>query len=217
MQVPQKTAALIWMSGKEIKEQWALTGTVISIGRRDDNDVVVDDRSVSRHHAQIRRTGELHVVQDLDSRNGTSINGQRIAAPAALRDGDELQLGSAVRLLFVDSAPQARAPVPAAAGGLKLESEKRRVHVCGALLTPPLSRAQFTLLALLAEQPGRVCSRSEIISAVWPDDEAEGISDAAIDALLRRTRLRLLELDPDHNYIVTVRGHGFLLENTPQP
>jgi DNA-binding response OmpR family regulator len=51
-----------------------------------------------------------------------------------------------------------------------------------------------------------------VIAAVWPDDQADGISDEAIDALVRRIRLRLREVDPDREYVVTVRGYGFKLE-----
>ncbi len=68
------------------------------------------------------------------------------------------------------------------------------------------------LLTLLDDQPGRVYSRDEVITVLWPEDSAEGISDEAIDALVRRIRLRLRELDPDHDYIVTVRGYGFKLQ-----
>ena len=75
-----------------------------------------------------------------------------------------------------------------------------------------LSMAQYDFLALLAEEPGRVYSRQEIIAAVWPDAEPEGVSDDAIDALVRRLRHRLAELDPDYEYIVTVRGYGFRLD-----
>jgi DNA-binding response OmpR family regulator len=51
-----------------------------------------------------------------------------------------------------------------------------------------------------------------VIATVWPDDQSEGVSDEAIDALVRRIRLRLRKLDPGHDYIVTVRGYGFKLE-----
>jgi DNA-binding response OmpR family regulator len=95
---------------------------------------------------------------------------------------------------------------------LALDAETRQVQVGGCLLSPPLSHAQFMFLALLAEDPGRVYSRDEVIATIWPEDEAEGISDEAIDALVRRIRLRLRELDLDHEYIVTVRGYGFKLE-----
>jgi DNA-binding response OmpR family regulator len=48
---------------------------------------------------------------------------------------------------------------------------------------------------------------------VWPEEERMGISEQAIDALVRRLRDRISAVDPDHAYIVTVRGHGFRLEN----
>ncbi|HIP86892.1 MAG TPA: winged helix family transcriptional regulator, partial [Anaerolineales bacterium] len=59
----------------------------------------------------------------------------------------------------------------------------------------------------------RVVTREEIVAAVWPEEAKAGITEQAIDALVRRLRERLASLDPDHNYIVTVRGHGFRLEN----
>ena len=77
------------------------------------------------------------------------------------------------------------------------------------MLDPPLSPAQFTLLALLNSQPGRVFSRDEIIERVWTQESAEGVSDEAIDALVRRIRLRIREVDPEKDYIETVRGYGF--------
>ena len=55
-------------------------------------------------------------------------------------------------------------------------------------------------------------TRDSIVETVWPGTEGIGVSEQAIDALVRRLRDRLAELD-DFNYIVTVRGHGFRLEN----
>jgi DNA-binding response OmpR family regulator len=49
------------------------------------------------------------------------------------------------------------------------------------------------------------------VAAVWPDALEEGVSEQAIDALVRRLRDRLAELDKDHEYVATVRGHGFRL------
>ena len=94
-------------------------------------------------------------------------------------------------------ARRRRCPARPQAPGLELDLAARQVSVRGRLLDPPLSHAQFTFLALLAEEPGRVYSRDEVIAAVWPDDDAEGISDEAIDALVRRIRLRLREIDPE--------------------
>ena len=69
------------------------------LGREDDADVVIDDTSVSRHHAVITICGEDAVIEDLESKNGTFVGSQRIEAPAGLRDGDRITLGSA-RLTF---------------------------------------------------------------------------------------------------------------------
>jgi DNA-binding response OmpR family regulator len=78
-------------------------------------------------------------------------------------------------------------------------------------LQPPLSLAQYRLLELLADASGRVVSREEVVATVWPEAIEEGVSEQAIDALVRRLRDRLAELDPEHEYVMTVRGHGFRL------
>jgi DNA-binding response OmpR family regulator len=212
MSEQKETALLLWLDGTEIKGRWPLSKTVTSIGRWADNDIVIDDRWVSRHHARIRREGEQYTVEDLDSKNGTIVNGRRIGAPIALLDGDEIQVTPLVSLTFVGYASTAPLPGEMEGPGLDFDRLAHQVMVGGRLLDPPLSHAQFTLLALLAKEPGRVYSRDEVIAAVWPEVQAEGVSDEAIDALVRRIRLRLRELDPDREYIVTVRGYGFKLE-----
>jgi DNA-binding response OmpR family regulator len=63
----------------------------------------------------------------------------------------------------------------------------------------------------LQQKLGRVYSRDEIVAAVWPRDALAGVSDETIDALVGRLRRRIAALDPEHRYIVTVRGHGFKL------
>jgi DNA-binding response OmpR family regulator len=59
----------------------------------------------------------------------------------------------------------------------------------------------------------RVCTRDEVVNTVWPEAMGEGVSEQAIDALVRRLRDRLAEVDPEWQYVVTVRGHGFRLDN----
>ena len=94
---------------------------------------------------------------------------------------------------------------------LSLDEDRRTVIIKGRELAPPLSLAQFRLLEMLYDANGAVCGRDDIIEAVWPGTSGLGVSEQAIDALVRRLRDRLAELD-DHNYIVTVRGHGFRLD-----
>ncbi len=64
----------------------------LSIGRAGDCDFVLDEPTVSRHHAILRRTPDGWVIRDAGSTNGTRLNGWRIDE-AALRVGDELAIG----------------------------------------------------------------------------------------------------------------------------
>ncbi len=98
-------------------------------------------------------------------------------------------------------------------GRLRMDAEAHRVWVLEQEIEPPLSPAQYRLLELLYRNADRVVSRGEIVRHVWSESEEEGVSEQAIDALVRRLRDRLGEVDPDHQYVVTVRGHGFRLDN----
>ena len=207
-----EAALLLWGEGDEIKGRWTLAAPLTTIGRWDDNDVVIEDRWVSRYHAEIHHEKDQYTIHDLGSKNGTLINGKRISAPTVLADGDEIQVTPLVRLTFVDYGSTAPLPVEVQGPALELDPVARQVYIRGHLLSPPLSPAQFTFLSFLAEQPGRVYSRDQVIATVWPEDEAEGISDEAIDALVRRVRLRLRTPDATHDYITTVRGYGFKLD-----
>ena len=70
------------------------------MGRSDDNDVTLDDVTVSRQHARFRRTEGVWQLVDLDSLNGTYVNRDRIDGPATLAGGDEVQIGK-YRFVFL--------------------------------------------------------------------------------------------------------------------
>src|SRR5579872_2164954 len=80
------------------------SGDVWKIGRTEQNAVVLPDDMVSRNHAVIQKFqgGEFYLI-DMGSRNGSFINGRRLTAPVALRDGDRLSFGEA-RLCFRNPA-----------------------------------------------------------------------------------------------------------------
>ena len=73
------------------------------VGRASDARVCIDHARVSRHHARIDVADRRVLLQDLDSRNGTFLRGQRIAEPVELSDGDEIVIGP-VLLVFRTSA-----------------------------------------------------------------------------------------------------------------
>jgi DNA-binding winged helix-turn-helix (wHTH) protein len=66
------------------------------VGRAADATVWLDAPGVSRHHAKIRLEGGQAFVEDLGSKNGTYIGGEKVSAPSRLADGDQLRLGSVV-------------------------------------------------------------------------------------------------------------------------
>jgi hypothetical protein len=210
----QDMPMLVVKEGELTGTDWTLDREVMIIGRGADCDIVLPERPVSRQHARIERRGQGFLLIDLGSKNGTHINGQEVKQPHLLQDGDEIQIALCVKLSFVG----AEATVPlsfegATGSAVRIDKGTRRVWVRGQELDPPLSPAQYRLLELLADADGQVVSRDDVVQAVWPDDVEEGISEQAIDALVRRLRDRLTEVAPDHQYIVTVRGHGFRLDN----
>ncbi len=207
-------ALLIWREDDLIKDQWILDDAQpeITVGRSPDCVVSIPVRWISRNHALLRREKGQFVLEDAGSKNGVFVNGQRVVKSKPLNDGDIIQLAPGLELIYVDS--EATAPLPGRKGlGLQIDATERQVYVHGQLITPSLSNQQYQLLAKLAEQPGKVYSRSEIIKAAWPGEAPEGVTDDAIDALVRRLRQRLAEIEPEHNFIVTVRGYGFRLDS----
>jgi len=211
--VVAEVAMLLMVEGSSPGKRFFVDQPVLLIGRDAHCDVPVADRQVSRQHASITLESEGYILQDLGSKNGTFVNGREIDGPHLLQDGDEIQIALCCKLAFV--AAEATAPVimDEPAIGLRMDLESKRVWVAGRELDPPLSLAQYRLLALLYEEPGRVYSRDAVVEAVWPEDDRDGISEQAIDALARRLRERLAEADAETQYVVTVRGHGFRLEN----
>ena len=83
--------AYVVLEGQKIP----LNRLVTTIGRLPDRHVVVRDSDASRQHAEIRRTAEGHVLVDLGSTNGTSVNGQ-IVSSHLLSDDDEIEIGETI-------------------------------------------------------------------------------------------------------------------------
>jgi FHA domain-containing protein len=73
--------------------QFDLGGALIGVGRASDNDVIVDDPQVSRHHCQLKLQHGAYSFADLGSRNGSSVNGQAVSE-VALGPGDVIRIGS---------------------------------------------------------------------------------------------------------------------------
>jgi DNA-binding winged helix-turn-helix (wHTH) protein len=198
-------------------QQVTLAQDNITVGRGEECDVVLPERQVSRQHVRIYKDDDAYYVEDLESKNGTWVNGQQLKGTRRLYDGDKIDLALAVHLEFIGSgatAPLAfEVPMNITGGRLRLDRDARRVFINDSEIDPPLSPPQYRLLEMLYNNAGRICTRDNVIETVWPDAIGEGVSEQAIDALVRRLRDRLAEVDPNWQYIITVRGHGFRLNN----
>ena len=91
--VTEEGAALVIRAGGgRVGESFPTTSDRMTVGRRPDCDIFLDDITVSRDHALIVRRGDGIHIDDLGSLNGTYVNRQRIESHR-LSDGDELQIG----------------------------------------------------------------------------------------------------------------------------
>ena len=93
-------AYLIVISGPHVGRMYKVDRDDITMGRSPKVDLQLNDVGVSRKHARIRRTGEEVFVEDLQSANGTYINGRRVTADYQLQDGDKITLGTTTILKF---------------------------------------------------------------------------------------------------------------------
>ena len=88
-----------------------LTADSFSIGRKPENDLPIDDHTVSSRHAKIVRVQSVYFLEDLKSTNGTAVNGKPVER-AQLHDADVITIGQH-RIIFQDNAPSAATSVPA--------------------------------------------------------------------------------------------------------
>ena len=89
---------LVAQEGPLKGQRWALSHTLM-MGRDATCEIVIQDRQVSRFHARLTPTREGVMLEDLGSKNGTYVRGERLSSAAPLLDGDEIRLGR-VRMTF---------------------------------------------------------------------------------------------------------------------
>ncbi len=127
-----------------------LRGDRVSVGKDPSNDIAVpSDGSVSRLHALLERLPAGWCVRDLDSRNGTFVNGVRIWGERPLRSGDEIRIGGTSLLFRSEASPQ---PVPSTDAPIPVpELTPRERDVLVALCRPLTSGDVFTEPASVRE------------------------------------------------------------------
>ena len=101
--LPEGHALLVVQRGPSAGSRFLLDTDVVGAGRHPDSEIFLDDVTVSRRHAEFRRSGTGFTVSDVGSLNGTYVNRDRIDS-VELNDGDEVQIGK-YRLVFFSSHP----------------------------------------------------------------------------------------------------------------
>lgn len=102
-------AVVVEFGGKEVLRV-PLKGPSMVIGRDPSTDVHLDNRALSRRHAQIEKRGAAIWVRDLGSQNGTYVNGERIGEPRPLAGGDVIEVGR--YRVMLEGVEEARADTP---------------------------------------------------------------------------------------------------------
>ncbi|HVT00056.1 MAG TPA: FHA domain-containing protein [Solirubrobacterales bacterium] len=164
--------ARIWVSaGGAAPRSVPLAGERTVVGRSPDADLTLEDEAVSWNHLEIECRGQVLMATDLDSRNGTALNGEPLDRPRRLRDGDTLIVGG--HRLEISSGGAGPTPIAAtvAAGepGVALNEEERATAT--ALVAPYRSEGAFA---------GRPATRAEIADAL---QVSERTAQRRLDAL----------------------------------
>ncbi|MEX2447600.1 MAG: FHA domain-containing protein [Solirubrobacterales bacterium] len=161
--------ARLWITGKGGEPRSFALGERIAVGRDPEAGVCIDDEAVSWHHLEIESRGGVLIATDLDSRNGTALNGEPLDRPRRLRDGDVLTVAE-YRLEVSDPVPgRAGATVAASEPAVELSEEERAT--AKALVAPYRSEGAFA---------GRPATRAELAEGLHV---SERTAQRRLDAL----------------------------------
>lgn len=173
---PGEMDARIWLSGEgEGPRSVALQPGRTIVGRDPEAAIHIDDEAVSWHHLEIENRGGVLMATDLDSRNGSALNGEPLDRPRRLRDGDTL-IVAGYRLEVSDPVPgRAGGTVASTAPSVSLNEEERAT--ARALVAPYRSEGAFA---------GRPATRAELAEALHV---SERTAQRRLDALATKLNI----------------------------
>jgi hypothetical protein len=185
-------------------------------------DIELSADVISRQHLEIVEQDGRHWVKDLGSTNGTMLNDDRIIPGNLYELKHNARIGLGVEgmsahtvLVFKESddtnimhEKEAEAGKPVS--WLKIDEGKKEAVVDGK--QKKLSKKEYDLLLLLYRNTGNICSRDEIIEAVWPESQdTSAISDATIDQLIHRLREKVEPEPVRPSRIISKKSFGYML------
>jgi hypothetical protein len=192
-----QTPRLVVLQGNVGRSEIPIAQPTVSLGRSSSNDVVLEDSRVSRHHARITRSDDGYVIEDLASRNGTTVDHRSIQTAHILRDGSVIRIGD-VALRFEDvhgpPTPAAHAAAPAGADAVPVVfavswSPVRcpHCHVTGTMRPIVYGPAATTTAAREAAARGEVVLGGAATGSELPNAECGSC----------QTRVRILPATPE--------------------
>jgi len=205
---------------------FALNKASLIIGRRTAQympDIELGSEVVSRRHVEIVERDGKYLARDLGSTNGTMLDDDRILPGKLyeLKHNSKIGLGleddmARIVLQFKESEDTniitgKKSPaVKTRVAWLKIDEGKKEAWVDGK--QAKLSRKEYGLLVYLYGNAGRICSRDEIIEAVWPESkDPSAISDATIDQLIHRLREKVEPEPSQPTRIISKKAFGYMV------
>lgn len=188
------------------------------IGKPPVADIQLLNPHISRTHAEISESDGRYRLRDLQSKNGTAVNGQDVGLDGVLlNEGDRIDLasGSVVLRYHSGTATLTILDVKGRDGDFRVDGGSREVYVNGDRVEPPLSRKEFDVLYLLHANRGAACSKDSIAVAGWPERQPGDVGDGDIEQCIRRIRLRIEPDTSDPKYVITVKGYGYKINDLP--
>lgn len=213
---------------EDLDKTYTLTKAVTVIGRRtaqNKPDIELSDDVVSRRHLEIISSHDKFWIKDLGSTNGTTLNDDRIISGNLyeLKQNSRIGLGledgvAHVLLQFKESETTGligqkggKTLKSASVPWLRVDTRKKDVKVDGNPIK--LSKKEYELLIFLYMNAGNVCSRDEIIEAVWSESkDPSAISDATIDQLIHRLREKVEPKPDSPQRIISKKSFGYMLQ-----
>jgi hypothetical protein len=217
-------------NAEDVGKIFTLNNPYTVVGRRTSQnkpDIELNDDVISRRHMEILLRDDKYWVKDLGSTNGTMLNDDRIIAGNLYELKHNCKIGLGVEgtsartvLVFKESedtniihgkGPQAgkHGAVPAVPW-LKIDEGKKEALVDGK--QKKLSKKEYELILFLYKNAGNICSRDEIIEAVWPESkDPSAISDATIDQLIHRLREKVEPEPAKPSRIISKKAFGYML------
>lgn len=174
---------LVGIVGESLR-RWRVPEGETRIGRNAELTISLPDRSVSREHALLKRTGDVLELTDLLSRNGTTVNGERLQTARALRAGDKIAFGNVV--LTLNGSEQVLQP--SLSDHARLDSTMKLAWTEVRSSPPTDARGRSTLFEVISEM-------SEFLVHHQPPEQTYDASLAAVERLVPFQRACLLLLD----------------------